>query len=120
MNRLIYTILGWLTLGLAFIGIALPVLPTTPFILLSAFFFSKGSPQVHRWILNHPVFGKSVKDWQAGRGISLKSKILAISTLWISITLSALYAVEIIWVRSILFAIALGVTIFLILIKTKK
>jgi uncharacterized membrane protein YbaN (DUF454 family) len=55
---------GWLSLALGFVGIFLPLLPTTPFVLLAAFFFSKGSKRLHRWLREHPRFGRYVRDWE--------------------------------------------------------
>jgi hypothetical protein len=56
--------LGWLALVTGLIGIFVPLLPTTPFVLLAAFFFSKGSERLHRWLLQHPRFGHCVRDWE--------------------------------------------------------
>lgn len=68
---------GWLSLGLGILGIFLPLLPTTPFLLLSAICFSKASPRLHAWLLAHPKFGPVIVDWQTRRVIPLKAKILA-------------------------------------------
>ena len=57
-------LLGWLALVVGLIGIFVPLLPTTPFVLLAAFFFSKGSERLHRWLLQHPHFGRYVRDWE--------------------------------------------------------
>jgi uncharacterized membrane protein YbaN (DUF454 family) len=57
--------LGWLALALGFVGVFLPLLPTTPFVLLAAFFFSRGSERLHRWLRDHPRFGSYVRDWEA-------------------------------------------------------
>lgn len=120
MSKYLWIGLGWLALGLAIIGIALPVLPTTPFLLLAAFFFSKGSPRIHQWILNHKWFGPPIRDWQAGMGISLKAKISAIGLMWVSIGYAAWYVVPIVAVKIFLVIVAIGVTIFLIKVKTKS
>ncbi len=56
--------LGWLALVVGLIGIFVPLLPTTPFVLLAAFFFSKGSERLHRWLLEHRRFGRYVRDWE--------------------------------------------------------
>jgi len=69
--------IGWLSFGLGFIGIFLPILPTTPFMILAAACFSKGSPRFHLWLLEHRVFGPPIVDWQRNKVIRLKYKILA-------------------------------------------
>ncbi len=56
--------LGWLALVVGLVGIFVPLLPTTPFVLLAAFFFSKGSERLHHWLLLHPRFGRYVRDWE--------------------------------------------------------
>jgi len=58
-------VFGLLALGLGIVGIFLPLLPTTPFVLLAAFFFSRGSDRLHRWLADHPRFGVYVRDWEA-------------------------------------------------------
>lgn len=55
---------GWLSLGCGVLGIFLPLLPTTPFVLLAAFCFSKGSDSLHRWLLSQKTFGPLIRDWQ--------------------------------------------------------
>ncbi|GHA22363.1 YbaN family protein [Oceanisphaera arctica] len=67
--RLLFALLGSVSLGLGVLGAFLPVLPTTPFVLLSAFLFGKSSPRVHHWLVNHPWFGGMISDWQAHRGL---------------------------------------------------
>ncbi|MEM1436338.1 MAG: YbaN family protein [Pseudomonadota bacterium] len=61
----LFVALGWLALGLGTVGIFVPLLPTTPFVLLAAFFFSKGSERLHQWLVNHPRIGHYVRDWEA-------------------------------------------------------
>lgn len=56
---------GVIALLLGIVGIVMPLLPTTPFVLLAAFFFSKGSARLHRWLLEHPRFGRYLRDWEA-------------------------------------------------------
>lgn len=62
--RWLMILLGWLALSIGLIGIFVPLLPTTPFVLLAAFLFSKGSERLHRWLREHPRFGRYVRDWE--------------------------------------------------------
>ena len=75
--RYLWVSLGWLFVALGVIGIALPLLPTTPFLLLAALCFGKGSEKVHHWLLNHPTLGPPILDWQNKRAISRRSKVIA-------------------------------------------
>ncbi len=74
--RKLLVVLGILSLVLGFIGIFLPLLPTTPFVLLSAFCFSKGSERLHAWIINQPYLGKMIRDWNEHGVIRTKAKIM--------------------------------------------
>ena len=76
-KRISYLILGWLFIVLAFIGLFLPLLPTTPFVLLSAYLFSKSSEKLHQWLLQQKTFGPLINNWQNYGVINRKSKILS-------------------------------------------
>ena len=72
--RIIWLTFGLISLTLGAIGIFLPILPTVPFILLAAFFFSKSSERLHHWLITHPKFGPPIEDWQRNRAISRRVK----------------------------------------------
>ena len=74
-----YKALGFLFLGLAILGIGLPVLPTTPFLLLSAWFFSRSSEKWHQWLLANETFGPVIRNWETRRCISLRTKFVSIA-----------------------------------------
>jgi uncharacterized membrane protein YbaN (DUF454 family) len=77
-------ILAYLFLGLAMVGVFLPGLPTVPFLLLSAWFAARGSDRLHKWLYEHPHFGKLLVDWEQSRAISRRSKIIAVVMLIVS------------------------------------
>ena len=99
MKRQIYKPLGFLFLGLALLGIPLPLLPTTPFLLLSAWFFARSSERWHRWLLEHEFIGPTLKSWEENRCISLRVKIVAISSMLIVGGSSTLIAMEATWLK---------------------
>ena len=109
---------GILSLTLGGIGIFLPLLPTTPFLLLSSACFVKSSTKLHNWLINHKIFGLYIKNYIEHKAITLRSKIVAISLLWICITSSTFFFIDILWLRILLFIIAAGVTIHLLKLKT--
>ena len=80
----LYKFLGFLFLGLGVIGVFLPLLPTTPFLLVSAGCFAKSSEKWHRWLLSNRIFGPIIKDWQEKKYISVSTKIIAISLVVLS------------------------------------
>ncbi|RVV98600.1 DUF454 domain-containing protein [Mesobaculum littorinae] len=77
MRRYVYLCLGWIAVALGFVGIALPMLPTTPFLLLAAFLFGKGSPRARAWLIDHPRLGPPIRHWEANGAISRRAKIAA-------------------------------------------
>ena len=88
MLRYVLLAIGWLSVALGVIGIFLPVLPTTPFLLLAAACFARSSPRFYQWLVKHPRLGPWIRDYLDGNGIPLKSKVYAIGLMWASILLS--------------------------------
>ena len=82
--KYIYLPIGFLSLALGVAGIFLPVLPTTPFLLLSAALFFRSSPRAYQWLLNHKLLGPYIRDFRESRAIPLRAKILALSLLWLT------------------------------------
>lgn len=83
--RYAYLALGWFSLALAVAGIVLPLLPTTPFLLLAAACFDRGSPRFHAWLLDHPWFGPAIRDWRQRGAIGGRAKALAVFMLCVSL-----------------------------------
>jgi uncharacterized protein len=77
IKRKLYISIGVLSLIIGVIGIPLPLLPTTPFLLLSAFCFSRGSDKFHHWLVNHRVFGPPIRDWRNTQSIGLEVKLMS-------------------------------------------
>ncbi len=75
--RLLFATLGWMFTALAIVGIALPMLPTTPFLLLAAWCFDRSSPRMHAWLLRQPILGRIIVDWRAHGVIRTRAKVVA-------------------------------------------
>ncbi|MDL2228074.1 YbaN family protein [Odoribacter sp. OttesenSCG-928-L07] len=118
--KILFIIFGCISLALGVLGIFLPILPTTPFLLLSSFLFLKSSDRLYNWLLNHKYFGKYIRDFQIHKAIPLSVKITSVSLLWITISISAIFFVEMWWLRILLFAIAIGVTVHILSFKTRR
>lgn len=109
---------GVLCVGLAVLGIFVPVLPTTPFLLLAAACFVRSSDRLYNWLIHHKWFGNYIRYYREYRAVTLKSKVIALVMLWGVIGYTALAVVSTLWVRVLLAAIATGVTLHLIHLKT--
>ena len=109
--------IGTFFIGVAIVGIFIPILPTTPFLLISAALFARSSKKFYNWLINNKIFGTYIKNYREGKGIPLKSKVITIALLWITIGCSVIFAIDIFWVRVILVIIAIGVTIHIIRIR---
>ena len=102
------------------LGILVPILPATPFLLIAAALYAKSSAGFYNWLINNKIFGQYIKNYREGKGIPLRLKIITITLLWITIGCSAAFAVDIFWVRIMLVIIAAGVTVHIIRIRPKK
>ncbi len=120
LSRWVLTIAGTFSLGLGIAGILLPLLPTTPFLLLAAACYARSSERLNNWLLNNRWFGNYLRNYWKGKGIPLKVKVLSISFLWITIGYSALFVVQILLGKIILVIIAIGVTIHILSIRVLK
>lgn len=117
--KLVFKIIGTISLCLGLLGIFIPILPTTPFLLLSATLYAKSSDKLYRWLMSNPHLGPYIKDFREHRTLPLRVKVISISTLWCTILLST-YLVEILFVRLLLLIIAIAVTIHILHYKTKE
>lgn len=112
--RGVWMFFGFVFVGLGSLGVVLPLLPTTPFVLLAAYCFARSSPRFYGWLLRHRVFGKLVRDWRAGRGIAMRAKITAVVLLVLTIGSSAVFFVSSPYVRVLLVTIGVSVALFLL------
>jgi uncharacterized membrane protein YbaN (DUF454 family) len=117
-GKAMYQILGFLFLGVAMLGFVLPVLPGTPFLLVSAWFFARSSEKWHQWLLASELFGPIIHNWEAHRCISRRTKIVAIASMIIAGGASITFGVEDIRIRLLAAALMAIGTVTVLSIKT--
>jgi len=118
IKNALWVTFGTIFLGLGIIGIVLPLLPTTPFLLLTAWCYYNGSPKLHEWLINHKWFGDYIKNFQEKKGIPRKAKIISIAMLWITIGFSMVFIVDYLLLHIVLAGIAVAVTVYILSFKT--
>ena len=112
-KRILYLLLGWFSLITGIIGIFLPLLPTTPLVLLAAWCFSRSSERFHTWLLEHKFFGPIVNDWQSSDGIPRRARNRAIFFMWAGMAIS-MSLVWRFWATVGLISIGICVSIYLL------
>lgn len=120
LERALWNAAGTLFLVLGVIGIPVPLLPTTPFLLLAAACYLRGSARMHKWLLTNKYFGGYLNDYRMGKGMSVGAKATTLALLWIFIGGATLFAVSDIIVRGLLLLIATVVTVHILMLRTKK
>jgi len=118
--RILLVIAGTFCVGLGIVGIFVPVLPTTPFLLLAAACYARSSQRFYSWLLNNKWFGSYIRNYLERKGITLRVKVITLTLLWITIGASAAFAVETLALKLILVIIAIGVSIHILSLRTLK
>ncbi|AEF55286.1 YbaN family protein [Marinomonas posidonica] len=118
-KKYLFLLLGWLSLITGIIGIYLPLLPTTPLVLLAAWCFSKSSERFHSWLMNHKFFGPIVRDWQSEDGIPKRSRNRAIIFMWLGMSISMLIVYRF-WATVGLISIGVCVSIYLLRLPLRE
>lgn len=109
---------GLVSVGLGLIGIVVPLLPTTPFLLLSAVCFARSSERLYQWLINHRWFGSYIRNYRDHRAVSRQVKISTLILLWATITYAVIRVADLWTVRLLLLLVALGVTVHILKLKT--
>jgi uncharacterized membrane protein YbaN (DUF454 family) len=118
--KIVLIIAGSIFTVTGLIGVFVPILPTTPFLILAAACYLRSSDRLYRWLLSNRIFGRYLKNYLEKKGIPLGVKIFTLLLLWSTILLSAFVFVNILWIRVLLLIIAMGVTVHLIMIRTYR
>lgn len=116
--KLVYNIIGTVSLFFAFIGVVLPIIPTTPFVLLSAACYYKGSERLHGWLSHNELFGPIIRDYEEHRGMRKATKIKALTIMWAAVLASALLILNTLKMRALVILIAVIGTVSMLRIKT--
>lgn len=111
IQHLLFKIIGCIFVALALLGVVLPLLPTTPFLLVAAGCFAKSSPYLYNKLLNSKLFGQLIKDWQDSRSISKRAKIVSLSSMVLAGAWSC-YMLDNIWLKVLVISLMLGPAIF--------
>jgi len=117
VKKILLVLAGSLSLALGILGIFLPLLPTTPFLLLASFCYMRSSKRLYIWLINHKTFGEYIYNYVTHRAVKRSAKITALVVLWLSMTTS-IVLVDILYVRILLIAIGTAVSIHILSLKT--
>jgi uncharacterized membrane protein YbaN (DUF454 family) len=114
MTRSLYFLLGWFCFGLGAVGTVVPGLPTTPFMLLALWAFSKSSRRFHDWLYRHPLFGPALQRWRTHGVIPDKAKLLAVSTMAVSFVYLAFFTYLGLWLKAAIALVMLYGAVFIL------
>ena len=116
--RLMLIAAGLICVGLGALGILLPGLPTTPFLLLAAYCFARSSERFHSWLLNHRWFGSYVRNFESGRGMTRPAKATTLLVMWLSFGVTIVLFVPVVWGQASMFLLALAVSVYIMRLPT--
>lgn len=117
--RVLFNIAGAVALGLGLIGIFLPLLPTTPFVLLAAACFARGSERFHQWLLANRTFGPMVYEWERHRSLPYRTKVTAIVLMSLTMAVSIVFFVRPAWLKLLLALFGVGLAIWMYRIPSR-
>lgn len=119
--KIFLTILGLVSFALAVAGIFLPLLPTTPLLLLAAWCFVRSSPHLYGWLMRHPKFGPYIRNFRESRAIPLRVKVVSVAMIWLTIGYCIVAVVdEYLWAQILLFVLAVAISCHILSYKTLK
>lgn len=118
IKKPIYITLGIISLILGIIGAVLPVLPTTPFAILAAYFFSKSSPKLHNWILNLKYIGPSIQEWEKHHVIRPRAKVICLVTIFAMFGYTLVFVRIYIWAKVAMVCVGVAVSTFVVTRKS--
>lgn len=118
LTKFLLIIAGSISLGLGLLGIILPLLPTTPLLLLAAACYVRSSKRLYVWLITNKYFGSYIENYRLGKGIPLKAKVMGVTVLWLTMGFSIVFVIPLIAVKLLLFSIGAFFTWFILKQKT--
>ena len=118
--RYLLMVLGSVALALGVAGIFLPLLPTTPFLLLAAALYFRSSPQLYEWLLSHKHLGPYIRNFRENKAIPLRVKIVSVSLVWVTLLYCAFFVADCLWKRMLFVGLAVGISAHILHYKTLK
>ncbi|MBT7861868.1 MAG: YbaN family protein [Gemmatimonadetes bacterium] len=116
--RILFFVIGTMSVVAGVVGILLPLIPTTPFLLLAAWCYARSSERFYRLLLSNRWLGPYIRNYRDGRGMSLRAKVSTLAVLWIAIIFGAGFVAPVLWLSLVLVGIAIGVTTYLVRLPT--
>ena len=118
--KVLLIILGSVSLALGVVGVFLPLLPTTPFLLLAAALYFRGSPRLYEWLIAHPHLGTYIRNFRENKAIPLRVKVVSVTLVWVTLLYCAIFIAYNIYMRLLFVLLATGVTVHILHYKTLK
>jgi uncharacterized protein len=120
-RRVAYLVAGLVCVGIAYLGLIVPGLPATPWVLLASYCFARSSPKLERWLKRSPVFGKLLRDWDEHRGIRRSVKVFAVCLIVVAVTLSITLTALEVWLKWVIGGLAVvGICVVVFVVPTIK
>lgn len=118
--KYLFAFIGTVSLALGIMGVFLPVLPTTPFLLLSAAMYMRSSHRLYEWLMSHKHLGAYIKNFREHKALPLRVKMVSVTMVWVTLLYCAFFVAKELWMSLLFIAIALGVTIHILSYKTLR
>lgn len=118
--KTVYIIIGTISLGLGVLGAFLPLLPTTPFLLLTAAMYFRGSSRLYAWLINQKYLGTYIRNYREHKAIPMRAKVVSVVLVWVTMLNCVLFLIEPVWLKLLLLLVAVGTTWHILSYKTLK
>lgn len=116
--KFLFAFLGSVSLVLGIMGVFLPVLPTTPFLLLAAAMYMRSSQRLYNWLMSHKHLGAYIRNFREHKALPLRVKVVSVTMVWATLLYCAIFVAKEWWMSAVFIAIAIGVTIHILSFRT--